>query len=66
MGNQNDSGTEKHRKPHEKPSITKMTQEEAKLKLLDLANKSDEGAKGMLEMMFPEEAKRLSTRKKLA
>jgi hypothetical protein len=66
MGNPNDSGKEKRRSPFEKPTVTKMTPEEAKLKLLDLAKKGDNGAKEMLEMMLPEDAKKLSSRKKPA
>lgn len=63
MGNPNDSKG-KDRKPYEKPTITKLTPEGAKLKLLDLAQKGDEQAKDMLERMFPEEAKKLSHVKK--
>jgi hypothetical protein len=35
-----------------------------KLKLLNLAERGDQGAKEMLEMMFPEEAEKLSKDKK--
>lgn len=63
MSRPHDSGREKSRKPYEKPTVTKMKPEEAKLKLIDLANKGEEGAKEMLEMMFPEEAKKLSKQK---
>ena len=63
MGNPNDSEKENRRKPYEKPTATKMTREEAKLKLLDLAKKGDEGAKEILERMFPEEAEKLNRKK---
>ena len=64
MGNPNDSGTGKVRKRYEKPTATKLTPEEAKLKLVHLAEKGDEQAKEMLENMFPEDARRLSNRKR--
>jgi hypothetical protein len=44
----------KVRKPYEKPTITKLTPEQAKLKLLGAVTEGDEGAKELLEMMFPE------------
>jgi len=47
--------TKKSRKPYEKPTATKLTPEQAKLKLLDAANRGDQGAKDLLEMMSPEE-----------
>lgn len=50
---------EKRRKPYEKPSVKQLTPEEAKIKLVDLVNKGDEGAKEMLKTMFPEEARDL-------
>ncbi len=43
------------RKPYEKPTVTKLTPEEAKAKLLEAANKGDRGAKEHLEMMSHEE-----------
>jgi hypothetical protein len=52
---------ERCRKPYEKPTVTKLTSEEAKLKLVDHASRGDQGATDMLEMMFPEEAKKSST-----
>lgn len=55
---------EKRRKPYEQPAGTRLTAEEAKLKLVDHASLGDQGAKDMLEMMFPEEAKKLSAEKK--
>lgn len=61
MRNQNDPTEENRRKPYEKPAVTKLTPEEAKLKLIALASHGDEQAKEMLVMMFPEEARKLST-----
>jgi hypothetical protein len=54
----------KQRKPYQKPTATKLSPEEAKFKLLDHASKGDEGAKDLLKMMFPEEAKLISENKK--
>ena len=64
MRNQNDAREKNRRKPYEKPAVTKLTPEEAKLKLIALASHGDEPAKEMLVMMFPEEARRLSTQEK--
>ena len=64
MGNQNDLRDENRRKPYEKPTVRQLTPEEAKLKLIALASHGDKEAKAMLEMMSPEEAKKLSTDKK--
>jgi Tfp pilus assembly protein PilP len=44
----------KTRKPYEKPTVTKLTPEEAEAKLLDAANKGDQGAKSLLELMSHE------------
>jgi hypothetical protein len=40
------------RKPYEKPTVTKLTPEQAKLKLLGHASAGDQGAKDLLELMF--------------
>ena len=64
MGNQNDPKEENRRRPYEKPTLRKLTQEEAKLKLIDLASNGDELAKEMLVMMFPQEVRKLSESKK--
>ncbi|MFZ1141096.1 MAG: hypothetical protein WCF26_20380 [Candidatus Sulfotelmatobacter sp.] len=64
MGNPISPEKEKRRKPYEKPTVTKLTAEEAKLKLIDHASRGDQGVKDILEMMFPEEAKKLSTGEK--
>jgi hypothetical protein len=53
-------GNEKHRKPYERPTVIRMTPEEAKLKLVEHARKGDQEAIHLLEIMFPEEAKRVS------
>ena len=41
------------RKPYEKPTVTKLTPEQAKPKLLAHAMKGDEGARELLELIFP-------------
>ena len=64
MRNQNDARDENRGKPYEKPTVTKLTPEEAKLKLIDLASHGEEEAKEMLVMMFPEEARKVSTQEK--
>lgn len=66
MGKSDDSKRieDKRRRPYEKPKATKLTAEEAKLKLIDHVSRGDEGAKDLLEMMFPQEAKKFSTREK--
>jgi hypothetical protein len=55
---------ENRRKPYEEPTATKLTPKEAKLKLIEHASRGDQGAKDLLEMMFPEEARELSRGKK--
>jgi len=55
---------EHRRKPYETPTATKLTPEEAKLKLIEHASQGDEGVKDLLEMMFPEDARELSRGKK--
>jgi hypothetical protein len=64
MGNQKDPREENRRKPYEKPTVTKLTPEEAQLKLIDLASHGDEEARQMLLMMFPEEGEKLLRGKK--
>jgi hypothetical protein len=59
-----DPKMEERRKPYEKPTATQLTKEEAKRKLIEHARRGDQGAKEMLEMMFPEEAQRLCIDKK--
>jgi hypothetical protein len=43
------------RKSYENPTLMKLTPEQAKLKLLGAANMGDQGAKELLEKMFPDE-----------
>jgi hypothetical protein len=52
---------EQCRMPYEKPTVTELTSEEAKLKLVHHASLGNQGAKDMMVMLFPEEAKKLST-----
>ena len=59
-----DSSGKKPRKPYERPTVTKLTPEEARAKLLDAANKGDQGAKEFLEMISSQEKTR--NRKKSA
>ena len=59
MGSSADQKQEQRRKPYEKPTATRLTSEQAKLKLVNQASRGDQGAKDMLEM-FAEEAKKLS------
>ena len=54
----------KTKKPYVKPTATKLTHEQAKLKLLGLASTGDQGAKNLLEMMFPETPQKDSKGKK--
>ena len=54
----------KTRKPYVKPTATKITPEQAKLKLLGFASTGDQGAKELLEMMFPETPQKDSIGKK--
>jgi len=51
---------EKQRKPYQKPTATKLSPEEGKLKLLEHARRGDQEAKDLLNMMFPEEARVIS------
>ena len=44
----------KIRRPYEKPTVTQLTPEQATLKLLGAVSDGDEGAKDLLEKMFPE------------
>jgi hypothetical protein len=53
----------KTKKPYVKPTVTKLTDEQAKLKLLGLASTGDQGAKDLLEML-PETPQKDSKGKK--
>ena len=41
-------------KPYEKPTVVKLTREQAKLELLGPANERDQGTKNFMEKMFPD------------
>jgi hypothetical protein len=64
MANQNNPKEDSRRKPYEKPTVTQLTPEEAKLKLIDHASRGDKQAREMSVMSFPEEAQKLSKNKK--
>ena len=58
---------EKRRKPYERPTATRLTLDQAKIKLVEHARKGDQEAMDLLERMFPEEARKLfENRKKSA
>ena len=63
MGNPDDPKKQKHRKPYQKPTATRVTPEEAKLKLANLAKKGDEAAKDLLETFFPDQSKNIPKKK---
>jgi len=42
------------RKPYERPTVTELTPEQAKLKLLGHATMGHQGAKDLLELIFRE------------
>jgi hypothetical protein len=46
----------KKRKPYERPTATQLSPDEAKAKLLRLADQGDQQAKEMLRTMFPDES----------
>jgi len=56
MGKANGGKQAKTRKPYEKPTVTKLTPEQAKPKLFGHASMGDQGAKDLLELMFPDAA----------
>lgn len=53
MGTRDQGKKTAKRKPYEKPTVTKLTPEQAKLKLLGHASKGDKGAQELLGLMFP-------------
>lgn len=59
MGNTFSPKTKKSRKPYDKPTVTKLTPEEVKLKVIDYAGRGDQARKTSLVTMFPEETKRI-------
>jgi hypothetical protein len=54
----------KPRKPYAKPTITELTPEQVKEKLLRLVKKGDLKAKELLEKMFPEDPQKKPTDKR--
>jgi hypothetical protein len=50
-----DEQTSKQKKPYEKPTVTKLTREQAKLKLMGHAMMGSEGAKELLDILFQQE-----------
>jgi hypothetical protein len=54
----------KARKAYERPTVTKLTPEQAKLKLLGHASTGSQGAKDLLELMFPDAPSKDSKAKK--
>ncbi len=47
-------------KPYEKPALTKLTPEQAKLKVVGRASKGDQGAKQVLDTMHTDPKKKKS------
>ena len=56
-------GKATHRKPYQPPTVTRLTPEEAKIKLVEHARNGDGEAMELLKLIFPEEAKKLSEAK---
>jgi hypothetical protein len=52
------------RKPYKKPQVTKLTLEQAKLRLLGRSSEGNEGANDLLRLMFPEAAPQAEKNKK--
>lgn len=63
MEHPGDPKKQKHRKPYQKPTATRVTPEEAKLKIANLAEKGDEAAKDLLEAFFPDQSKNIPKKK---
>lgn len=49
-----DKAIPKIREPYEKPTVTKLSPEQTKLKLLGAASEGHQGANDLLELMFPD------------
>lgn len=65
MSKTDDEGkTTATRKPYEKPTATKLTAEQARLKLLGCATMGDQGAADLLSMLFPRVPQKESTPKR--
>jgi len=56
-------GKATHRKPYQPPTVTRLTREEARIKLVEHARNGDREAMDLLKLIFPEEAKKLSEAK---
>lgn len=56
-------GKAPHRKPYQPPTVTRLTPEEARIKLVEHARNGDTEAMDLLKLIFPEEAKKLSEAK---
>ena len=56
-------GKATHRKPYQPPTVTRLTPEEARIKLVEHARNGDREAMDLLKLIFPEEAKKLSKAK---
>ena len=54
----------KERKPYTKPTVTELTAEQIKERILRLVKKGDPAAKELLEAMFPEDPHKNPKRKK--
>lgn len=52
-------GKTTQKKPYEKPVVTKLTREQAKLKLIGLATGGNDDAKELLDMIFQRENEHL-------
>lgn len=53
----------KERKPYTKPTVTELTAEQIKERILRLVKKGDPAAKELLEAMFPEDPHKNPKRK---
>jgi hypothetical protein len=51
------------RKPYKKPQATKLTLEQAKLKLLGHSSEGNNGANDLLRLLFPEIASQVRKKK---
>jgi hypothetical protein len=56
----------KKRKPYEEPTATKLTPEQATIKLLGHAMPGDEGARQLLDLIFPNAPSKDATEQKKA
>jgi hypothetical protein len=63
MEEKNDKTPTLKKRKYEKPTVTKLTEEQAKLKLLAHAKKGHEGAKELLELISPDSQQKRSKKK---